>query len=72
LPAAATNRLAALESLRERPVEVLFLDIQMPGLSGFELLARLPSQPLVIFTRLTINTRSSLRGELGRLPAEAD
>jgi two-component system LytT family response regulator len=47
---ASTNPLAALEYLRENPIEVLFLDIQMPGLSGFELLARLPSQPLVIFT----------------------
>jgi two-component system LytT family response regulator len=47
---ATTNPLAALESLRSQPVEVLFLDIQMPGLSGFELLAHLPSQPMVIFT----------------------
>jgi two-component system LytT family response regulator len=29
---------------------VLFLDIQMPGLSGLELLAELPEQPLVVFT----------------------
>lgn len=28
----------------------MFLDIQMPGLNGFELLARLPEQPLVVFT----------------------
>jgi two-component system LytT family response regulator len=31
-------------------VDVLFLDIQMPGMTGFELLARLPEQPFVIFT----------------------
>jgi two-component system LytT family response regulator len=31
-------------------VDVLFLDIQMPGLTGFELLQRLERQPLVIFT----------------------
>ena len=30
--------------------DVLFLDIQMPGLTGFELLARLDAQPLVVFT----------------------
>ncbi len=46
----AENPLIALEYLRNNVVDVLFLDIQMPGLSGFELLARLPSQPTVIFT----------------------
>ena len=30
--------------------DVCFLDIQMPGLTGFEVLARLPVQPIVIFT----------------------
>jgi two-component system LytT family response regulator len=30
--------------------DVLFLDIQMPGLTGFDLLGRLDQQPLVIFT----------------------
>ena len=30
--------------------ELLFLDIQMPGMNGFELLARLAEQPFVIFT----------------------
>jgi two-component system, LytTR family, response regulator len=33
-----------------RSVDVLFLDIQMPGMTGFELLSRLPAQPLVVFT----------------------
>jgi two-component system LytT family response regulator len=31
-------------------IDVLFLDIQMPGTTGFELLARLTLQPFVIFT----------------------
>jgi len=30
--------------------DVCFLDIQMPRLNGFEVLARLPKQPVVIFT----------------------
>jgi len=30
--------------------DVLFLDIQMPGMNGFELLSRLDRQPFVIFT----------------------
>jgi len=34
---------AALSALRERPFDVLFLDIHMPGLSGIEALRRLES-----------------------------
>ena len=45
-----TDPVSALEQLRRLVPEVLFLDIHMPGLSGFELLAELPAQPLVIFT----------------------
>ena len=41
---------AALEFLRAHPIDVLFLDIQMPGLTGFELLARLDRDVPAIFT----------------------
>ncbi len=47
---AESDPAAALAWLETNPVEVLFLDIQMPGLTGFELLARLSDQPTVIFT----------------------
>jgi two-component system LytT family response regulator len=40
----------AIEEIRRAIPDLLFLDIQMPGLSGFDLLAALPQQPLVIFT----------------------
>jgi len=40
----------ALASLRAQPVDVLFLDIQMPGMTGFDLLERLDASPFVIFT----------------------
>jgi two-component system LytT family response regulator len=46
----STDPVSALEFLRAHDVDLLFLDIQMPGLTGFELLERLDQQPLVIFT----------------------
>ncbi len=46
----STDPNAALSFLRQESVDLLFLDIQMPGMNGFELLANLPTQPIVIFT----------------------
>jgi len=46
----ATDPVAALEFLRATPVDVLFLDIQMPGLTGFELLEQLDREVTVVFT----------------------
>ena len=40
----------ALEILTGTPADVLFLDIHMPGSSGFDLLAQLDYSPLIIFT----------------------
>jgi DNA-binding response OmpR family regulator len=42
---------AAVAALRRRMPDLLFLDIRMPDLSGFDVLARLPAhqQPAVIF-----------------------
>ncbi|MGA9587626.1 MAG: LytTR family DNA-binding domain-containing protein [Terracidiphilus sp.] len=45
-----TTAVATLNGSDQQPVDVLFLDIQMPGMNGFELLARLTTQPFVIFT----------------------
>jgi two-component system, LytTR family, response regulator len=46
----ATDPAQALDFLNRESVDVLFLDIQMPGMNGFELLSRLNAQPFVIFT----------------------
>ena len=39
----------ALERMPEVEFDVLFLDVQMPEISGFDLLARLDAEPLVVF-----------------------
>lgn len=46
-PAEALRFLSGAEG---KSIDVLFLDIQMPGMTGFELLSRLGEQPFVIFT----------------------
>jgi two-component system, LytTR family, response regulator len=40
----------AVEFLSENSVDAVFLDIQMPGMTGFELLQKLPKEPAVVFT----------------------
>ena len=47
---ASTDPEAALDFLSSHPVDVVFLDIQMPGLTGFELLERLDRDVAVVFT----------------------
>lgn len=41
---------SAIPAIQELQPDVVFLDIQMPGKNGFELLDALPQQPAVIFT----------------------
>jgi len=45
-----TNPQTALEFLSSEQVDVVFLDIHMPNMNGFEMLAQLSIQPRVIFT----------------------
>ena len=45
-----TEPAEAIRYLSKNPVDAVFLDIQMPGMNGFELLAKLPCQPSVVFT----------------------
>jgi DNA-binding LytR/AlgR family response regulator len=47
----AHDGLAALESIRKYRPQVVFLDVQMPGLGGFEVVEALPADlmPLIVF-----------------------
>lgn len=44
------NAADALLFLKQQSVDILFLDVEMPGLSGFELLDQLPYLPKVVLT----------------------
>jgi DNA-binding LytR/AlgR family response regulator len=46
----ANNAVEAFQQLQRDPVDLLFLDIQMPQLTGFDLLKSLPHRPLVVIT----------------------
>lgn len=55
-----TNQNEAMAFLREFPVDLVFLDIRMPGLSGIEISRQLESGQQVIFT--TAYTEYALEG----------
>lgn len=45
-----TDAFKALEFLQNESVDLLFLDIKMPDISGLEFVTSLPKKPMVIFT----------------------
>lgn len=45
-----TDAIKALEYLKDEPVDLVFLDIKMPDISGMEVAALLPKKTLVVFT----------------------
>ena len=50
LKAEFTDAFKAIEFLQKQPVDLIFLDIKMPDISGIDLLNCLNKKPLVIFT----------------------
>src|SRR5690606_15402363 len=50
LRATFTNAFDAMDHLQRYPVDLLFLDIKMPDISGIEFFKSLSRKPLVIFT----------------------
>ncbi len=55
-----SNPLKALSGLRDEKIDIIFLDIQMPEMTGIEFLKTLPHTPAVIFT--TAYDRYALEG----------
>lgn len=45
-----TNSVKALDFLNENSINLLFVDIQMPDINGFQLIEKLKKKPLIIFT----------------------
>ena len=48
LIAKTDNSLEAIKLIQEQPVDLVFLDIQMPGLTGLQLINSLPNKPMFI------------------------
>jgi DNA-binding LytR/AlgR family response regulator len=45
-----TKAVEAISFLQDNDIQLIFLDIKMPGLSGIEFVKALPNPPMVIFT----------------------
>lgn len=50
LVATCWNAIEAFEIIKNRSVDIIFLDIQMPGLSGIQFVKSLQNPPAIIFT----------------------
>lgn len=46
----STDPVEAVRELALKPCDALFVDVEMPGLTGFDLIERLDPQPLIVFT----------------------
>ncbi len=49
LVASCNNAFEAMETMQSQSIDLVFIDIQMPGLTGLQFIASLEKKPLVIF-----------------------
>ncbi|HXB30476.1 MAG TPA: response regulator transcription factor [Puia sp.] len=49
LAATCSNAFEAMKALQENQIDLIFIDIQMPGLTGLQYISTLEDKPLVIF-----------------------
>ena len=68
----ANNGLTAVKLINELEPDLVFLDIMMPGLDGFEVLGKLNFIPKIIFSTDRKSTRlNSSHSTLSRMPSSA-
>lgn len=60
LAAVFTNAIKGLEYLKSNPVDLIFLDIKMPDISGIELASLIPEKTMLVFT--TAYSKHAVKG----------